>query len=187
MSKAFILIFITLKIVNFPLIFLISIKNRCKFHLKCLPFLDYTKVNANDQLDIKGSCLVGCYGDGLTYVFNIYMLNNQTNLFEPFKDTLYFYQFGYLTTYLTILSDFFMKNKEQIIYKVEYVVYIASRNLTSSTSMIIYVNFPPSQGTCDITPKFGFAFRTQFFIDCSNFIDKDGFLVSYALYGKLLI
>ena len=65
--------------------------------LKCKPYLDFTKINANDQFDVKGSCLSGCYGDGLAYKFNIFLLDNETKKYELFKDTSYFYQFDYLS------------------------------------------------------------------------------------------
>ena len=148
--------------------------------------MDYTKINANDQLDIRGSCLAGCYGDGLTYAFNIYKLNNQTNQFEIIRDATFYYQYTYLTTYLTVMSDFFKSEPNQIIYKVEYSVLISSRNVSSSTFLLIHVNFPPDHGTCDITPKIGTVLNTQFTISCSDFVDNDGFLVFYSFYGKYL-
>jgi hypothetical protein len=148
--------------------------------------MDYTKINANDQLDIKGSCLAGCYGDGLTYAFNIYKLNNQTNQFEIIRDTSFYYQYTYLTTYLIVMSEFFKNEPNQIIYKLEYSVMISSRNLSSSAFLLIYVNFPPDHGTCDITPKKGTVLNTQFTITCSDFVDKDGFLVYYSFYGKYI-
>ena len=147
--------------------------------------MDFTKINANDQFDVRGSCLSGCYGDGLVYKFNILLFDNVTKKYELFKDTSYFYQNDYLNVaYLTLMSDLFINNPEEIIYKIELLVFIKSRNVSGSAAMLIYVNFPPVRGSCDINPKIGYAFDTLFTIDCSNFIDKDGTLVSYSFYGN---
>jgi hypothetical protein len=146
--------------------------------------MDYTKINANDQLDLKGSCLAGCYGDGITFIFNIYKLDTQTNQFFLFEDRKYVYQYNYIYSFLTILSDFFSLNPNQNIYKVEYSVFIESRNVSGSSSLILYVNFPPKYGKCDINPKTGTALITQFIIVCSNFRDQNGFIASYFFYCK---
>ena len=148
--------------------------------------MDYTKINANDQLDLKGSCLAGCYGDGITYIFNIYILDTQTNQFVLFEDRTYVYQYNYIYSFLTILSDLFSLNPNQNIYKIEYSVFIESRNVSGSSSLILYVNFPPKYGECDINPKIGTAYITEFVIDCSGYIDKNGFVVAFSFYGNLL-
>ena len=82
---------------------------RCKFQQKCQQFMDYTKINANDQLDLKGSCLAGCYGDGITFIFNIYMLEAQTNQFVVFEDRTNVYQYIYIYSFLTIPIKIFIK------------------------------------------------------------------------------
>ena len=159
---------------------------RCKFQQKCQQFMDYTKINANDQLDVKGSCLAGCYGDGITFFFNIYMLDTQTNQFILFADRTNVYHYNYIYSFLTILSDLFALNPNQNIYKIEYSVVIESRNVSGSSSMIFYINFPPKYGDCDIYPKIGTAFITKFTIECSNFIDQDGFIATYFFYCKTI-
>ena len=52
--------------------------------------------------------------------------------------------------------------------------------------MILYVNFPPKYGECDINPKIGTALITQFTIECSNFFDQDGFIATYYFYCKFV-
>jgi len=159
---------------------------RCKFQLKCKPFYDYTKINANDQLDLVGSCLSGCSGSGLRYTYNIYMLNNSTNQWIPFKNSSNYFQTGMVHSDLTVLSDAFLNHPQQVIWMIELNLYISSRNVSGSSSIILNVNFPPMSGTCNISPASGTT-STLFTIVCFGWIDPDGFLVTYAYYGIFLI
>ena len=113
------------------------------------------------------------------------MLNNLTNQWVPFTNNSYYYQTGILNSDLTILSNLFMDNPKQVIWMVELNTYISSRNVSGSSSIILYVNFPPMSGTCAISPTSG-TDETLFTISCYGWIDPDGFLISFAYYGKLL-
>ena len=57
--------------------------------------------------------------------------------------------------------------------------------MSGFSSIIVKVNFPPKLGSCFITPKNG-STSTLFTIECSNWRDPDGSLISYAYYAKLL-
>jgi hypothetical protein len=150
--------------------------------LKCKPFYDSTKINANDQLDLIGSCLSGCFGSGIEYTYSIYMLNNVTNQWISFSNSSFFYQTGSSNSDLTVFSDTFMKNPKQVIWMIKLNVYISSRNVSGSFSIVLYVNFPPMSGTCNVNP-ISFTTSTFFTIHCFDWIDQDGFVVSYAYYG----
>ena len=158
----------------------------CKFQEKCKPFYDYTKINANDQLDLLGSCLSGCYGTGLVYTYSIYVFNNNTNLWTPFTNSSFYYQTGPANSDLTILSDLFMANPKQVLWKIELNVFIISRNVSGYSSIIMQVNFPPMSGSCNINPILGTT-NTLFTINCFDWIDPDGFLVSFSYYGIIPI
>ena len=123
-----------------------------------------------------------CSGSGLVYTYNIYLLNNVTNQWISFRNSSYYFQYGQSNSNLTILGDMFKNNREQVIWMIELNVYITSRNISGSSSIILYVNFPPMSGTCNMNPLIGTT-STIFTINCFNWIDSDGFLVSYAFYG----
>ena len=114
------------------------------------------------------------------------MLNNLTNQWVPFTNSSYFYQTGMLNSDLTVLSSLFLDNPKQVIWMVELNIFIPSRNVSGFSSIILYVNFPPMLGTCSVSPKSG-TVNTLFTFNCFGWIDPDGFLISFAYYGKLLI
>ena len=123
----------------------------------------------------------GCYGYGLTYSYNLYMLNS--NQYTLFTNTSYYYTTGQSNSDLTILSDLFTDYPLQVIWKIELVVYISSRNVSGYSSILINVNFPPSSGSCNVNPTSGTTI-TLFTITCVGWIDPDGSLFSFAYYGK---
>jgi hypothetical protein len=114
------------------------------------------------------------------------MLNNVTNQWLEFTDNSYFYQTGHSNSDLTVLSDLFMNNTNQVIWMIELAVFISSRNVSGYSSIILYVNFPPKSGTCDIIPTSGTT-ETLFTLKCYGWIDPDGSLISFAYYGNILI
>ena len=113
------------------------------------------------------------------------MLNNVDNQWLEFTDNSFFYQTGQSNSDLTILSDLFMNNTNQVIWMIELTVFISSRNVSGYSSIILYVNFPPKTGTCDISPTSGTT-ETLFTLNCFGWIDPDGSLISFAYYGKNL-
>ena len=111
------------------------------------------------------------------------MLNNVTNQWLPFSNSSYFYQTGRSNSDLTVLSDTFKNNPTQAYWMIKLNVYISSRNVSGSSSIVLYVNFPPMSGACNINP-ISFKTSTFFTINCYDWIDQGGFLVSYAYYGN---
>jgi hypothetical protein len=144
-------------------------------------------INAYDQLDLIGSCLVGCMGNSPIYTYNLYMLNNITNQWIPFTKSSYYYQTDLTpNSFLTIRQNLFEDFPSQIIWKVELVVNTVlsnNENVNGSTSMIFNVNFPPKSGSCDINPKNGTT-STQFKIICTNWVYSNGAMAKYSFYGK---
>ena len=161
---------------------------RCKFSSKCSPYLDYTKINANDELDLIGYCLSNCDGLSLTYTFYIYMLNSSSNNWIPFTNESYFYKSADADSNLIISNDLFKLHSHQHIWKMELSVTVLTytyQNLTGDSSILFYVNFPPLNGTCDIEPKNGTT-NDIFNIECDNWSDGEGNIASYSYYGKKL-
>jgi hypothetical protein len=145
------------------------------------------KINANDQLDLKGSCLSGCDKESSIFTYNLFMLNSSFNQWISFtKNSYYFYTGLNPQTDLTIKEELFQDFPSQTIWKVELNVYIPSKNTSGSASIIFLVNFPPRNGLCDINPKNGTT-DTLFSISCWNWIDTDGHLDSFAYYGYFLV
>ena len=173
--------YITTKILkNFPL------KKRCKFPQKCTPYLSYTKINSNDQLDLKGSCLSSCSGKSLNYTFSLYQLDPILKEWVLFTNNSYFYNTGLSNEYLVVLRDLFRDFPNQVYWKVESNIHLttfADDSLTASSSIIFYVNFSPLNGMCSISPITGTT-NTRFTIYCNNWLDKDGEIISYSYYGN---
>ena len=146
--------------------------------------MDYTKVNSNDQLDLIGSCLVGCTGNSVTYTFNLFMFNSVTNTWTPFTNSLYYYTWGPLNSGLAISKNLFTDYPSQLIWKIQLNINVGYSNQTyaGSTSMAIYVNFSPLPGICDINPKNGTT-NTLFQITCNGWTDNLGSVAFYSYFG----
>lgn len=52
--------------------------------------------------------------------------------------------------------------------------------------MKLFLNDPPRNGTCTISPSVGVATEVNFQVTCSGWIDEDG-IESYRVYGKYLM
>ena len=102
----------------------------------------------------------------------------------PFTNGLYYFSSGSLNKDLTIIKNLFNNFPTQIIWKIQLnvdVVYLNQSN-TGSTSMQIYVNFPPQPGICNINPTNGTT-STLFQLSCSGWTDAVGTVASYSFYG----
>lgn len=53
----------------------------------------------------------------------------------------------------------------------------------ASAYMKLFLNDPPRNGTCTISPSVGVATEVNFQVTCSGWIDEDG-IESYRVYGK---
>ena len=136
-------------------------------------------MNSNDQLDLEGSCLVGCTGNSIIYTYSLFKLVSGT--WVPFTDGLYYFTSGSLNKDLTIIKNLFNDFSTQIIWKIQLnvdVVY-SNQSYTGSTSMQIYVNYPPQPGICNINPTNGTT-STLFQLSCSGWT---GTVTSYNFYG----
>ena len=160
---------------------------KCKYARKCKQYLDYTKINANDQLDLKGSCLNGCVGKSLMYSYKIFMMDDTLNQFVQFTNSSYYYLTGANKSDLTILSNLFLEYSYIAIWKVELDLNLTSfdnENVSTYISLTLYVNQPPTPGACDIDPKNGTT-SDLFTIFCDQWLDDvDGSLVNFTFYGK---
>ena len=157
--------------------------------------MEYLQVNANDQLDLKGLCTVGCDWTSGTFEFsyNVYMIikNKTSSLITtqmvPFK-TSYFVALGEHNSDLSVASSLFRDYPSQFEWKFELNLFFGSRsknrNFTTATSLLIYVNHPPKSGSCNIEPKNG-STSTLFYIYCDAWIDEVGHVAAFAFYGLI--
>ena len=137
---------------------------------------------------MKGSCLVGCDGSSV-YTFKLYFLDSTSGEWSLLTNSLYFYTSGKSNTDLTILDNLFSDYPSQAIWKVELTVSFTSALFTNETyqgtsSMQIYVNFPPLPGICTVNPTEGNT-TSLFTISCNSWTDPDGSIANYAFYGKV--
>ncbi len=156
---------------------------RCKYSQKCQPFKDYTQINSNDQLDVKGGCITGCNGDGLSYNYKIFSSNSFTNKWELFTRSAYFFKTG--LDLLTLKEEIFRNHSSILIWKIELEVHISSRNVSGKSSMLFFVNFPPRFGDCTVNPVNGSS-NTFFLIKCTNWVDSEGSVSNFVFYGKFI-
>ena len=148
--------------------------------------MGYTKINSNDQLDLKSSCLSKCDGISITYSFSVLKLDSVLNAWTPFTNNSYFFTTGQSNSYLVILKDLFRDYSSQDVWKIESnidLVTFTNETLSASTSMIFYVNYSPIYGDCTVSPNTGTT-NTFFLVNCNNWIDTDGSVVSYSYYGN---
>jgi hypothetical protein len=86
-----------------------------------------------------------------------------------------------------ISDDVFANNPGQLYWQIEFTVStISTANgiATGSSSIIVKLNQLPKGGTCSISPSTGTILTTKFSLSCSNWADTDGYITSYAFFGK---
>ncbi len=140
------------------------------------------RINGNDQLDLKGSCLSGCVNQ-LTYGYTVYYLNSLTSEWTLFTNASYYHIPPQTYTDLTVSKNLFFDYPTQIIWKFELIAFISGLNVSSSISLIMYVNEPPLPGTCNISPTSGTT-KSVFTIYCDNWSDSDESSLIFSFYGK---
>ena len=146
------------------------------------------QINGNDQLDLKGSCLSGCkINDVLTFSFNLYIFDSISRKWNQFTKSSYYYLTGKTQSDLTIKKHLFSDYKNQSVWKIDLILInknpLQDQTQLATSSLIVYVNQPPSSGTCDIDPKSGTT-STFFSITCSNWIQLvGGPVLNYVFYG----
>lgn len=141
------------------------------------------KVNANDRLDLSGMCLSGCDNNNnqlLVYNFKLYMF--VANQWTEFINTSYYFK---SQNDLAVKEELFQDFSSQIYWKIELSIFVPTRNTSGMASIVFYINFPPRFGSCDINLK-NLSSNSLLSISCSNWIDLDGVLSSYAFYGLFL-
>ncbi|CAF1066748.1 unnamed protein product, partial [Brachionus calyciflorus] len=167
----------------------------CKFTKDCTPYEDYLLVNPSSQLMITGSCDSGCdLIKSIEYEFRIYKkwilsekeLQEKWILYE-FRDQVSVGT-GSKSNELTIFKSLFQNNPNDQ-FKVEFVVKTVSIRTgisLGSGSLILAVNSPPQNGSCQITPLSGISASTLFKIECNDWDDNDGYIERYEYFINYL-
>jgi len=147
------------------------------------------KINSNDDLDLKGVCLSRCDGLSRAYSFNLFMLDSNSSKWTQFSNQSYFHVSSQDETDLIILKSLFNDFYSQrgvVYWKVQMTITILTyshENLTGMASILFQVNIPPTNGKCDVKPKYG-SVNDRFRIYCTNWLDNDGQVASYSYYGN---
>ena len=146
--------------------------------------MNYLKINANDQLDLKGACLSGCNNNDLKHTFHIFMIDTIKNQIIKLENQSYYFTTDISKLNLTIRKELFQDFFTFKYWKIELVSFSSDTNFTSSSSLLFYLNQPPVPGICKINPKNGTT-STLFTIYCYDWKDDDdGGLVNYSFYGN---
>lgn len=83
----------------------------------------------------------------------------------------------------------FFQNDTSAQWKIDFTVKAISENVgvsIGSSSLILALNQLPYGGSCKISPTSGFAYYTNFTLNCSNWIDSDGNIKKYEFFGQLI-
>ena len=144
---------------------------------------------------LTGVCLQNCENaDQIAYNYNIYKywyIANTIDIQEkwfPFSADNSSYV-GENSLDLTVFSVAFQNNTDTTIWKFKLdITTISSTNgiSTGSSSLIIFINRMPKNGSCSITPLNGVVLNTDFTIVCQNWYDSDGSIQRYNYYAGLL-
>ena len=108
-------------------------------------------------------------------------MNSSTNQWTLFTRSEYFFRTG--LDLLTLKEEIFRDHSSIIIWKIELVVRISSRNVSGKSSMLFSVNYPPRFGNCTVNPENGTT-QTLFGFKCANWIDSEGSVFNFVFYGK---
>ena len=89
---------------------------------------------------------------------------------------------GWTTINLTISSFLFGSYSYQNFFKIK--LNVTTSSSSNSKELILKMNQPPINGTCEVNTLTGVSFVTNFTVNCSDWVDADGSIYSYSFYGK---
>ena len=91
------------------------------------------------------------------------------------------------TSFLTIEPVLFESFPQKKFWKIELKIESITtlRKSTGSSTLTIYKNQLPQNGSCTVTPNNGTAMESNFTISCINWSDPDGIIVRYEYFGIL--
>ena len=166
---------------------------RCIYARLCVPFPNYKKITGLDLIRIQGSCVYGCNSELLTVSYSYKVFNNLkysdfafTNIvWQEFEMTKTYFS-DWTNPYFEVSSVLFNDFRDITYWKVELTVFTTTLDKVTengTSSLILKINQTPFNGTCLISQSNGIAFQTYFTINCSDWIDSDGYITSYEFYG----
>ncbi|CAF0876239.1 unnamed protein product, partial [Brachionus calyciflorus] len=171
---------------------------------ECKPYPSFQKINPCSQLQILGTCEVGCEDvNSISYSFQIYrklakptvddawipfwmpqnIVNGTRSSNGIFLNSSHI--LGSNTNQMVMLSELFKLDETAIDYKIDLTVNIINEYgiNTGSSSLKLRRNKLPEKGTCSVTPSEGLAMQTLFSITCTGWQDSDGKVVRYEYYA----
>lgn len=98
------------------------------------------------------------------------------------------YTVGHQTKELTLYNSLFDFFEEIDFWRVYFDITVYNefnQSVTGSTFMNFKVNKKPFNGSCHIDSLNGTAYYTVFQIECTDWLDSDGYITKYEYFGKL--
>ncbi|XP_070581220.1 polycystin family receptor for egg jelly-like isoform X2 [Ptychodera flava] len=151
----------------------------CAPSTECFQVFGGRKINPSSSLRMTGSCLSGCHDD-LTYQWQLQFYNYTSEEYENI-DGWRSFATGDRTPYLHIKRDLFERNPTWTRYSMTLTGTRPS-GISGSSYLTIYLNQPPSGGTCSVTPTSGVVSTDLFSVQCNDWIDEDG-IKNYQFYS----
>lgn len=97
------------------------------------------------------------------------------------------YLLGLNTKELTLLVGFFDLYPSVIYWRVDFEIKALGLNnlfANGTGSMNLKINEKPFNGSCKINSTSGYTLIDYFLIECSDWIDNDGYIARYEYFGK---
>ena len=131
-----------------------------------------------------------CNGTGLAYNFTLFYLfqnlSSSATQWIQFSKNKYLTKTGRENEQFSIEKQLF-KDYPYTTWKVQLTgsfISFSNQSLKSDSSLLFYVNYSPTNGTCNVDPKNGTT-KDLFTLTCLNWLDSGGgFLARYFFYGK---
>jgi hypothetical protein len=175
---------------------------RCIISMTCVPDAEFQRVNPNTQVSLMSICMDEC--PSIDYIqwmvfsgsqvtardFVQWTLFNQTDDYE----NVWFFgreicarvqlkrrpsSLGTRTMNFTALNQLFLDNPQIDYWRFQVVYQFKSER--SVSGLHLFINQPPQNGSCSISPLNGTT-DTLFTIVCSDWFDEDD-VKDYSLYG----
>ncbi|XP_077979555.1 polycystin family receptor for egg jelly-like [Glandiceps talaboti] len=151
----------------------------CAAGSQCFNVYGGRKVNPTTDLRLIGKCIQDC-DPAVTYEWDIQFYNDTSALYHliPYwRD----YTTGSNTEFLYIKKEFFEDHSDWLRYSIS-LTGTRSNGASGSSYMTMYINSPPSGGSCTITPGSGVASVDAFNAHCEDWVDDDG-IEKYQFYS----
>lgn len=162
---------------------------RCRLREFCKTFGIYTKINSAYQLVLLSDCVKGCdSAEEVIFTHKIYFrFTENSEWILANRSLIESCTFGEMSQEFTIRSRIFDLVPSVFFWRVDVEIKTIFKNnstIMGFTSMNIKINERPFNGSCKINTYNGFALYTFFRIECTDWLDNDGFVLRFEYFTK---